>query len=232
MSTGLTKDQKDTVAKFEELRREARNDPQFAEAMQGRSYDEAGWNHGAELAKALKAAGRAREEAESNRLGTTNDYYAQLDVTWAHGKALAKSCIVQFQGHTDWLNDLGLHRRRKNGGGEDSRIIHLNKNSPIEEIISFLGTLHEVAANHETMAAILAKNGFPAEVLAQGAAEVEALEAALIARNEARAAIPRSIEARNQVFEALLKWLNCAEEAAALARKEIKRNGHMGGLLG
>jgi hypothetical protein len=223
-STGLTKDQKKALAELKELLRAAETDPQFAEAMREHGYDEAGWTHGKDLAKALKAAGRSREEAKSVQYSLTNAYDHQLDMTWAHGKALAQNCIRLFQGQIDWLQSLGLHRRRKNGSSEESWIIHLRKDSPFDQLVAFLTILHEVIQNHAEMAEILAKNGFPAEIVARGAAEVEALAATDLAKKEAMAAVPRLKLERDHVYEMLFKWLECAQEAAVLARKEIERS--------
>jgi hypothetical protein len=219
-STGLTRDQRNLLAELVELLREARKDPQFAEAMRPHGYDEAGWAYGEELAKRLRAAGRARAEAKSAELGTTGAYRRQLSLTWAHGRALVKACVVLFQGHTDWLQLLGLHRCRK-GNGEESWIIRLQKRSPLDEIGSFLRTLYEVALSHAEMAAILARHGFPAAILIQGAAEVEALVEASVAKEVAKAAVPRVIDERDVLYEVALKWLRCTQEAAALARQTM-----------
>jgi hypothetical protein len=61
------------------------------------------------LIKQLKTAARSREEAKSIQFGATNAFNHQLDLTWDHGKALADNCMTEFQGHTDWLQALGLH---------------------------------------------------------------------------------------------------------------------------
>jgi hypothetical protein len=222
-STGLTKDQIEALAALTALLREAQTDPQFAEAMRAHGYDEAGWAHGKDLGKALRAAGRSREEAKSVQYSLTNAYDHQLDMTWAHGKALAQNCIRLFQGHIDWLQSLGLHRRRKNGSSEESWIIHLRKDSPPDQLVAFLRVLYEVVQNNAEMAAILTKNGFPAEIVARGAAEVEALVATDTAKKEALAAVPQLKVERDHVYEMLRTWLDCAQEASDLVRKESER---------
>ena len=223
MVNGITKKQKTVLERAEALLREARTDADFAEAMRARGYDEAGWSQLEGLIGQLKTAARSREEAKSIQYGATNIFNHQLDLTWEHGKALADNCITEFQGYTDWLQALGLHRRRRGENGE-SWIIRLQKHSPLNEVVTFLRHLYDVAQHHEEIAAILATKGFPGDILAAGAAEVEALVAADQAQEAAKAEVMRWREGRDEVFVALRKWYDCAKRAATLARKQMRRN--------
>jgi hypothetical protein len=184
---------------------------------------DAHWSQLEGLIKQLKTAARSREEAKSIQFGATNVFNHQLDLTWDHGKALADTCITEFQEHTDWLQALGLHRRRRGENGE-SWVIRLQKRSPLNEVVSFLRHLYDVAQNHQEIAAILATRGFPGDILAAGAMEVEALVAADQTQEAAKAEVKRWREARDEMFVALRKWYDCAARAATLARKEIRRN--------
>jgi hypothetical protein len=131
------------------------------------------------LIKQLKTAARSREEAKSIQFGATNVFNHQLDLTWDHGKALADNCITEFQEHTDWLQALGLHRRRRGENGE-SWVIRLQKRSPLNEVVSFLRHLYDVAQNHQEIAAVLAAHGFPPAIVAAGAAEGEAMKSSAL----------------------------------------------------
>jgi hypothetical protein len=223
MINGLTQEQNTVLDKAEQLLREARSDAGFAEAMRTRGYDEAAWSQLEGLIGQLKAAVRSRQEAQSAQLGATNLFNHQYNLCWDHGKILALNCITQFQGQTDWLLMLGLHRRRKDENG-DSWIISLQKRSPLPEVIGFLRHLYDIAQNHQEIAAVLAAHGFPPAIVAAGAAEVEAMVAADQAQEAAKVEVKRWREARDEVFSALRKWYVCADRAAVLARKELRRN--------
>jgi hypothetical protein len=125
-SSGLTKEQKVVIQEAEQLWREVQADPRFAESMRGQGYDQESWSHGTALVNALKTAGRAREEAKAAQLGATNTYNHQHERTWNRGKTLAQNCMTHFQGQTEWLQTLGLHRRRKGESG-DSWGIRIDK---------------------------------------------------------------------------------------------------------
>jgi hypothetical protein len=223
MASGLTKVQKTMVQQAEQLLREAQSEPRFAETMQGQGYDEAAWTNGETLVKALKTAGRTKEKAKASQLGATNTYYHQLDMTWDRGKILAENCITHFQGQTELMQTLGLHRRRKDENG-DSWIIRIEKSSPVNEIVFFLRNLYSVDQSQAEMAPVLADHGFPAEILATGAAEVEALVAADNAQENAKAEAARSKQERDEAYMTLKKWVQCARRAAVLARKEMQRS--------
>ena len=117
MKGGFTQDQIAVIGETEQLLHEARYDPQFAEMMRARGYNEESWAHGESLLNDAKAAGRAKEQAESTKLGATNTYERQREEMWQFSSALAQTCTVLFQGRTEWLNALGLHARRKDGNG-------------------------------------------------------------------------------------------------------------------
>lgn len=222
-SSGLTKQQKAIIKEAEHLRRSVQADAQFAEAMRNQGYDETSWSQGTALVKALKAAGRAREEAIASQLGATNAYKHQHDQTWGRGKTLSDNCMTHFQGQTDLLQMLGLHRRRKEENG-DSWGIRIDKRSPLDEIVFHLRNLYQVAQTQTEIATVLAGHGFPGDILATGAAEVEALVAANDTQENAKAEVLRLRQERDETYMTLKKWVQCARRAAVLARKEMQRS--------
>jgi hypothetical protein len=65
MPKGLTKVQNNLVVEAEALFDEVRTDPDFAQKMAKRGYDEATWDKGRQLLADLLDQGRARAQAES-----------------------------------------------------------------------------------------------------------------------------------------------------------------------
>ncbi|MCB9077488.1 MAG: hypothetical protein H6631_07845 [Anaerolineaceae bacterium] len=219
MAGGFTQEQKTIIGETERLLHEARYNPYFAERMRTRGYNEEGWAYGESLLDTAKAAGRAKEQADSAKLGATNAYERQREQAWQQSSALARTCVVLFQGHTDRLNALGLHGRRKDGSGT-SQISKPRKTANLDLVVVWQRNLFEVAQNHTEIASALAKNGFPTETLVQGAAEVEGLVRANNVQEQAKSAIGQRRKERDVAFKVLVQWLRCVKEAAELAKQE------------
>ncbi|MCB9079695.1 MAG: hypothetical protein H6631_18980 [Anaerolineaceae bacterium] len=226
MASGLTQDQERIVYETEQMLHEARYNPYFAEMMRSRNYNEDSWAHGEAMLVAVKTAGRAFEQAQSTKLKATNAFRKQRDALWVHSSALSQSCVNLFQGETDYLNALGLHARRKDGNGI-SEISKPTKSSKIEQVLSWQRNLFDVAQNHTEIAAVLAANGFPAELLEKSAAGVEALARADHVQEQAKAESTQRREERDAAYMPLKTWLRCAQRVAKLAKKE-----RAGGLVG
>ncbi|MCB9077035.1 MAG: hypothetical protein H6631_05560 [Anaerolineaceae bacterium] len=226
MAGGLTQRQQDIIHEGEQLLHEARYDPHFAETMRGRGYDEASWAHGQVLLEAVKATGRAFEQAQSAKLGATNTVKQRRDQMWTHSSTLSQSCVALFQGQTDYLNALGLHGGRKDST-EVSRISKPKKQGKVEHVLSWQRNLFEVAQNHTGIAPVLAANGFPAEILAQGAAAVEVLVRAEHEQEQAKANVSQRRIERDAAYKVFRTWLRCTQRIAHLAKQE--RTG--GGIL-
>ena len=223
MKGGFTQDQIAVIGETEQLLHEARYDPQFAEMMRARGYNEESWAHGESLLNDAKAAGRAKEQAESTKLGATNTYERQREEMWQFSSALAQTCTVLFQGRTEWLNALGLHARRKDGNGT-SQIARPNKSAKLDLMVTWQRNLFDMAQNTPEIAASLANNGYPADMLAQGAAGVEALVRANHVQEQAKGAAVQRRKERDAAFKLLTQWLRCAKQAAAFAKKTEERS--------
>ena len=200
MSGGFTQEQKAIIGETERLLHEARYDPAFAENMRERGYNEESWAYGESLLNTAKGAGRAKEKAESTKLGATNSYMSQREKMWQQSSSLARTCVVLFQGQTDRLNALGLHKRRKNGNGT-SEISRPRRTAKLDEVVAWQRNLFEVAQNQPEIAAALATNGFPAEMLEQGASEVEALVRANNVQEQAKTAAVQRRKERDAAFK-------------------------------
>ncbi|MCB0198259.1 MAG: hypothetical protein KDJ65_40330, partial [Anaerolineae bacterium] len=158
------------------------------------------WAYGESLLNTAKGAGRAKEKAESTKLGATNSYMSQREKMWQQSSSLARTCVVLFQGQTDRLNALGLHKRRKNGNGT-SEISRPRRTAKLDEVVAWQRNLFEVAQNQPEIAAALATNGFPAEMLEQGASEVEALVRANNVQEQAKTAAVQRRKERDAAFK-------------------------------
>ena len=226
MAGRFTKEQKTTIGETERLLHEARYDPYFAEKMRARGYNEESWAHGEALLGEAKAAGRAKDKADAVKLGATDAYKQQREQAWEQSSALAQACTVLFQGKAEWLSELGLHGRRKDGDGT-SRISRPLKTANLDIVVDWQRRLFEAAQNNPGIASILANNGFPDDLLVQGAAAVEGLVRANNVQEQAKEAVVLRRKERDAAFKTLIQWLRCAKQAAALAKKEGER-----GLIG
>ena len=166
---GMTQDQVKIVGETEQLLHDARYNPHFAEMMRERGYNEESWAYGETLLAEGKTAGSMKEKADAAKLGATNTYERQRDQIWKHSRMLAKTCETLFQGNMEWLGQLGLHGKRKDGNGT-SQIARPNKSAKLDLMVTWQRNLFDMAQNTPEIAAILANNGYPADMLAQGAA--------------------------------------------------------------
>ena len=226
MAGGLTQRQQDDIHEAEQLLHEARYNPYFAEMMRGRGYNEDSWAHGEGLLTAVKAGGRAFEQAQSAKFKATNAVKKQREQLWAHSSTLSQSCVTLFQGQTEFLNALGLHARRKDGN-RISEISKPSKTGKIEQILNWQRNLFEVAHSHTEIAPVLAANGFPADLLEQGTASVDALARAEHVQEQAKEIVTQRRAERDAAYKLLHTWLRCAQRVAKLAKKE--RAGGLGG---
>ncbi|MCB9078477.1 MAG: hypothetical protein H6631_12835 [Anaerolineaceae bacterium] len=227
MASSLTEQQQKEVHEAEQLLHEARYDPQFAETMRRRGYNEESWAHGENLVNTLKSAGRAFEQAQSTKLGAANTLKRQRESLWTQSSLLSQSCVTLFQGQTDYLNALGLHGARRDGNGI-SRISKPDKYSKMEQVVAWQRNLFEVAQTHAQIAPILATNGFPADILAEGAAAVETLARADHAQEQAKTAAVQRRTERDAAHKTLRIWLRCAQRIAKAAKKDSTGGGLLG----
>ena len=223
---GMTQDQVKIVGETEQLLHDARYNPHFAEMMRERGYNEESWAYGETLLAEAKTAGSMKEKADAAKLGATNTYERQRDQIWKHSRMLAKTCETLFQGNMEWLGQLGLHGKRKDGNGT-SQIAKPRQSAKFDIVVAWQRNLFEAAQTNTQIASVLAANGFPADTLAQGASGVEALVQANHRQEQAKATAVQRRRERDAAFKALTQWLRCAQRAAEFVRQDAE-----GSLLG
>jgi len=209
MPKGLTKIQNNLVVEAEELFDEVRTDPDFAQKMAKRGYDEATWDHSQQLLGDLLGLGRARAQTESDQYHATGLFHDLCDRTWNHILPLVQNSKSLFQGRPDLLNTLGLHQSRVNGNGK-SRFKYPGKTAPFEQRAPWQRNLLVVAQSDPEISAILPEHGFPMEHLATCAADVEAMFDANHAKERAAATVSHAVAERNDAYQRLFTWLRCA----------------------
>jgi hypothetical protein len=218
MNGGMTKPQKKMVTDFDQLLHDIRTDPVLAEAMKQRGYDEESWAYGKGLRDTAVEAARLREQTESTQLDSTNAYETLRAKCGDQSRLLADNAVTLLQGHTGWLNDLGLHRARSDDNGT-SRIRRPHKDSPFETEVVWERNLYAVAINTSEIADILARHGFPGGLLIAEAAEVEELVERHQIKEQAKIKKTEAKLARDQAFEVFDPWLRCAIRTADKVRK-------------
>jgi hypothetical protein len=97
MPKGLTKVQNNLVVEAEELFDEVRTDPDFAEKMVKRGYDEATWDKGRQLLADLLALGRTRAQAESDQYHATGLFHDLCDRSWDNILPLVQNSKPYFK---------------------------------------------------------------------------------------------------------------------------------------
>lgn len=219
MAKGLTEDQKKDVVELEALLDEARTDPDFAEKMARRGYDTAAWAHGEQLLTDLLALGRARAQAESDRLHATNHFHDLCDLVWEHTLPLIQNCKTLFQGRPDLLTALGLHQSRVDGNGK-SRFKYPRKTTRFDQRAPWQRNLFAVAQTDPEISAVLPEYGYPMDYLAACATDVEAMFDANHAKKRAAAIVSRVVAKRDNAYERLLVWFRCARRTADKVRKK------------
>jgi hypothetical protein len=218
MPKGLTKDQNNIAVEAEELFDEVRTDPDFAQKMAKRGYDEATWDNGRQLLADLLAQGRARAQTEADRFHATNRFHDLCDRSWDHILPLVQNSKSLFQGRPDLLTSLGLHQSRVNGNGK-SRFKYPGKSAPFDQRALWQRNLLAVAQSDPEISAVLPENGYPMEHLATCAADVEAMFDANHAKERAVTALHHAVADRNDAYKRLFTWLRCAQRTAAKVRQ-------------
>ncbi|MCB0197189.1 MAG: hypothetical protein KDJ65_34905 [Anaerolineae bacterium] len=97
-------------------------------------------------------------------------------------------------------------------------------------MVNWQHNLYATAQNKPEITSVLAANGFPAYLLAQGAEGVEALVQTNHHQERAKAAMTQRRKERDAAFKTLTQWLRCAQRAAELAKEDAERSSLRGSL--
>lgn len=228
MQSGMTQPQIDIISAARKMARKARNDPEFAQMMAEHGYDQASWDLLDQLIATAAELSRARAEAEAAKLGATDLVKQQRAVVWDLAQRLKNICYIIFQGQTEILSRLGLHRSRRDDSGDTSYRPHITRNTKSDILIPFLRNLVTVIETSPEMASLLAKNGFPAGKLAALVAAIDALAEALHLQEEAAINRTEARLKRDGAFKALAKWVRCAQQTQEDEEEEERREMEAG----
>jgi hypothetical protein len=227
MNNGMTKPQTETMSDALKIVRKARNDPEFAQMMADHGYDEASWDHFDQLIATAAESSRARVEAEAVKLGATDGVKQQRIMVWDLAQRLKNICYIVFQGQTEILTRLGLHRSRRDGSDTSYRP-NITRDTKLDILIPWLRNLVTVIQASPEIASLLAKNGFPADKVAALASAIDALDEARHGQEEATLNRTEVRLKRDGAFKALAKWLRCAQETADDEEEEERREMEAG----
>jgi hypothetical protein len=172
----------------------------------------------------------ALAEAEAAKLGATDAVKQLRIVVWELAQRLKNICYIVFQGQTELLGRLGLHRSRRDSSDASYRP-DMTRDTKLDILIPWLRNLVRVVQTSPEIASPLAKNGFPAEKLAELAAAIEALAEAQHVQEEATLNRTEACLKRNGAFKALAKWLRCAQSIQAGEEQEERREMEAGPVL-
>ena len=218
---GMTKKLEQALYKTEQMITNGQSHPEVAAAMAAYGYDGDRWAEGQTLADAAKSQAQANEAAFAAQLGATDAFNEAYDEVWDQAQALAHLCASLFEGDTETLTLLGLHKRRDKESSESEIAWPKNRGLPAD--LPWASNLYQAAQANSEVAAALASFGYPAERLSEEAAEVDALTQVDNAQESAKAEKQQSIIERDEAVDALHAWRRRTEQVAKLALKDKRQ---------
>lgn len=218
---GMTKELEQLLHFAEEFITNGQANAEASAAMAEYGYDADRWAEGQALLDGARAKVRANEEAFAAQLGKTDAFNATSDEAWDQAQALAHLCAALFEGQTETLRLLGLHKRRDESSGESE--IAWPQNRALSHFLSWARNLYTVAQENEEAAAMLDDFGYSAERLSEEAGEVETVAQANSEQEIAKAQAQQSTVGRDEAVDVLRAWLRKAETVAKLALKERRQ---------
>jgi len=215
---GMTKALERTMGRAERFLVQAQANQEILVVMEPYGYDAGRWAEGEALLSQLKEKVSANESAFAKQLGATDAFNLIFDEVWDQAQSLARLCATLFEGDTETLALLGLHKRRDEETGE-SEIAWPRRKGALYHFVSWARHLYSAAQENESIAIVLADFGYPADRLAQEAAEVEAMMETDSQQEQAKALAQMSTEERDLAADALRTWLRRAEMVARMTLK-------------
>ena len=212
---GMTKALEGLLHRTEAFITNGQANDKVAAAMAEYGYDADRWAEGQALLDEAHAQVRANEEAFAAQLGKTDVFNAAFDEAWDQTQSLAHLCAVLFEGQTETLRLLGLHKRRDETTGESE--IAWPQDRALTHFLPWARNLYAKAEDNEEVSTLLADFGYPAERLSEEGAKVEAMAQADSEQEIAKAEAQQSTVARDEAVDALRAWLRKAETVAKIA---------------
>ncbi len=218
--SGMTKELQKLFYKGEQFLDNAAADPEAASLLAERGIDAAALSEGRGLYDAAKAAVAQGEGNFATQLQATDDFKAALDASWKETQDVARILASAYEGQTEQLALLGLHKRRDESTGESEVAWPRVKTLP-----TYLPWARNLSARITTgdLAATAARFGYDAETVAAIAARVEAVSDLDDAQERAKAHARQSTEDRNAAAEAFKGWLKQQTVVARVALRGKKR---------
>jgi len=219
---GYTKENEKWVNRTEKMVKNGQRDPELAEAMAKYGYDEARWGEGETLLNEAKTNIQANVHAYAIKLGMTDKVNTMCDRVFEQTDDLAQLCVALFPDKPEYLDALGLHKKRKGENGF-SQVVRPHRKKRFIAYVNWAQNIYAVCLNNETIAAMLADFGYSAERLVQEAADVEDLIQLEQEQEVAKARATQSTVDRDEAVEALKPWLFQTERIAKVAMRKKRR---------
>ncbi len=218
---GMTKSLKQLLYKTEQMISNGQSHPDVSAAMAVYGYDATRWGEGQALVDAAKSAAQTNAEAHAAQLGATDVFNALYDEVWDQSQDLARLCANLFEGNTETLSLLGLHKRRDKTTGETELAWPVDR--VLALFLSWASNLYKTAESNSAVAAQLATFGYPTTRLSEEAAELTALIQLDNAQEIAKAENQHSIIGRDNAIDTLRAWSRQTEMIAKMALKEDRQ---------
>ena len=214
--SGMTKELARLVNKCGIFLQNGRSNPEIKAALEKYRFGETQMAAGDGLVAEAKEKAGAFGTAKAMQLGATDDFTRLFDETWDQAQTLAELLAILFDGDTEKLVLLGLHKKRDEKTG-DSELAWPR----VQDYSMFLPWARNLYAQAQGMKAPMVLEYFPAELgqLAEEAAEVEQLADLDHVQENAKAKKQHAREIRDEAAATLKAWWARAQKFARLALK-------------
>ncbi len=219
---GMTKKLEKLLHQTDQMISNSQTHPEVAAAMAKYGYDADRWAEGQALLDAVRDKVQANEAAFAAQLGATDTFNDAFEEVWDQTQSLAHLSATLFEGETETLRLLGLHKRRDESTGE-SELAWPQKSRSLSAFVPWANNLYLVAQGNSNIAEMLADFGYPAGRLSEESAEIQAMTQADNAQEIAKAEAQQSTVERDEAVATLQVWLRRTEKVAKLALKDKRQ---------
>jgi len=195
-------------------------DPEASALLATRGIDADVLAEGQALYDDAKSAVAASAAGYAAQLQATDDYLEAFDASWEETQDLARILAEVYQGQTEALVLLGLHKRRDESTGESE--IAWPRAKSLITYLPWARNLYARLAEPE-FAETVARFGYPAEEIATMAGRVETVSDLDDAQERAKAHARQSTVERDAAVAAFKAWLDQQTVVARVAFRGKKR---------
>ncbi len=218
---GMTKVLKQLLYKTEQMISNGQSHPDVSAAMAAYGYDATRWGEGQALVDAARSTTQANAEAHAAQLGATDAFHALYDEVWDQSQDLARLCANLFEGNTETLSLLGLHKRRDKTTNASELAWPTTRG--LADFLPWASNLYKTAESNSAVSTMLATFGYSAVRLSEEAGELASLTQVDNAQEIAKAENQHSIVARDNAIDALQAWSRQTEMVAKIALKDNRQ---------